>query len=57
MPAKRSLQRALLAGIKNFTGDNTAEVTPERGGHGNVSGQVLRIYSKEGVLLTTIVSK
>ena len=52
-----SLQRALLAGIKNFTGDNTAEVTPERGGHGNVSGQVLRIYSKEGVLLTTSVSK
>ena len=52
-----SLQRALLAGIKNFTGDNTAQVTPERGGHGSVSGQVLRVYTKEGVCIATIVSK
>jgi len=52
-----SLQRALLAGIKNFTGDNTAEVTPELGGHGSISGQTLRVYTKKGVLITTIVSK
>ena len=48
---------ALLAGIKNFTGDNTAEVTPERGGYGTLSGNKLYVYNKAGARVFTIVSK
>ena len=48
---------ALLAGIKNFTGDNTAQVTPERGGYGTLNGNKLAIYNKDGLLVFTVVSK
>ncbi|MFR1031087.1 MAG: hypothetical protein ACLSE6_00500 [Alphaproteobacteria bacterium] len=52
-----SQQRALLAGIKNFTGDSTAEVTPERGGWGQASGNTLKVYTKDGLLVKTIITK
>lgn len=52
-----SQQRALLAGIKNFTGDSTAKVTPERGGSSRLVGNTLYIYNKDGLLVRTIVSK
>lgn len=52
-----SQQQALLAGIKNFTGDSTAEVTPERGGYGTLSGNKLAVYNKSGLLVFTVVSK
>ena len=48
---------ALLAGIKNFTGDNTAQVTPERGGYGTLKGNKLEVYNKAGWLVYTIVTK